>query len=192
MFIRFQHLRVTPSFNLLEEFYTCFQSSFYDDNFCKNKLCFAVNSGQSIFPMIFDFGIFFIDVDTPLNLRSTKFLFVFFKRWEYLTIHFRIAHRVTWILSCCLRCSFTFLSDAPSPYSCRARTICSGFILILLNPSSCTYHLPQAWQKNFCFEPESLCLNPFFTTLFEPHSSQTYIAITSQKLWNLPIYKDDV
>src|SRR3989338_11281554 len=76
MFIRFQHLRVTPSFNLLEEFYTCFQSSFYDDNFCKNKLCFAVNSGQSIFPMIFDFGIFFIDVDTPLNLRSTKFLFV--------------------------------------------------------------------------------------------------------------------
>src|SRR3989338_3933515 len=94
MFIRFQHLRVTPSFNLLEEFYTCFQSSFYDDNFCKNKLCFAVNSGQSIFPMIFDFGIFFIDVDTPLNLWSTKFLFVFFKRWEYLTIHFRIAHRV--------------------------------------------------------------------------------------------------
>ena len=131
--------------------------------------------------MIFYSGVLFIDMDAPFNLWSAKFLFVFFRRWEYLTTHFRIVHRDTLTLSCCLRCSRTFLSVAPSPYSCRARTICFGFILILLNPSSWTYHFLQSWQKNFCFEPEALCLIPFFATLCDPHSSQIIISITSPK-----------
>src|SRR3989344_6620843 len=131
--------------------------------------------------MVFDAGIFFIEVDTPLNRWSTKFLLVFFRRLAYFTNHFRIAHRVTFTLSCCLRCSLTFFNDAPSPYSCKARTMCSGFILIRLNTSSCTYHLPQEWQKYFCFEPEALCLIPFFATLFDPQSSHISIIITSRK-----------
>ncbi len=128
--------------------------------------------------MVFDAGIFFVEVDTPLNLRSTEFLLVFFRRWVYLISHFLIAQRVTLTLSCCSRCSLTFFRDAPSPYSCKARTICSGLTLIRLNPSSCTYHFLQAWQKNFCFEPEALCLIPFLTTLSDPQSSHN-IKITS-------------
>src|SRR3990167_8182769 len=130
--------------------------------------------------MIFYSSVFFIEMDTPLNLWNTEFLLVFFRRWVYFTTHFRIAHRVTFTLSCCLRCSLTFLSDAPSPYSCRARTICSGLILIRLNPSSWTYHSPQELQKYFCFEPEALCLIPFLTTLFDPHNSHFNIIITSK------------
>ena len=138
--------------------------------------------------MIFYPGVFFIEMDTPLNLWSAEFLLVFFKRREYLTTHFLIAHRVTLTSSCCLRCSFTFLSDAPSPYSCKARTMCSGFILILLNPSSCTYHFLQSWQKNFCFEPEALCLIPFLATLFELQSSHVNIIITSSKQRKMYFY----
>ena len=130
--------------------------------------------------------IFLVIMDAPLNRRSAESLLVFFKRREYLTIHFLIAHRVTLTLSCWIRCSFTFFRDAPSPYSCRARTMCFGFILILLNPSSCTNHFLQSWQKNFCFLPEALCLNPFLTTFFEPQSSQIPIYIT--KIINVRTY----
>src|SRR3989339_1741456 len=130
--------------------------------------------------MIFYSSVFFIEMDTPLKLWNTEFLLVFFRRWVYFTTHFLIAHREIFTLSCCLRCSLTFLSDAPSPYSCRARTICCGFILILLNPSSWIYHFLQSWQKNFCFEPEALCLIPFFATLCDPHNSQIIISITSR------------
>src|SRR3989338_2610735 len=129
--------------------------------------------------MIFYSSVFFIEMDTPLNLWNTEFLLVFFRRWVYFTTHFLIAHREIFTLSCCLRCSLTFLSDAPSPYSCKARTICLGSTLIRLNPSSCTYHLPQEWQKYFCFEPEALCRISFFTTLFDPHNSHNNILITS-------------
>ena len=132
--------------------------------------------------MVFYSSVFFIEVDTPFNLWSTEFLLVFFKRCEYLTTHFRIAQRVILTLSCCLRCSLTFFNDAPSPYSCKARTICSGFVLIRLNPSSCTYHLLHELQKNFCFEPEALCLIPFLATLFDPHSSHVNIKITSETI----------
>ena len=122
--------------------------------------------------MVFYPGIFLVKVDAPLNLRSTESLLVFFKRLEYLTIHFLIAHLVTLTPSCCAKCSFTFFKDAPSPYSCKARTICFEFTLILLNPSSWTNHLLQPLQKNFCFFPEALCLKPFLITLLEPQYSQ--------------------
>lgn len=128
--------------------------------------------------MIFYSRIFLVEMDTPLNLRSAKFLFVFFIRLGYFTTHFLIAHRETLIPSCWAKCSFTFFKDAPSPYSCNARATCFGFTLILLNPSSWTNHFSQSWQKNFCFLPEELYLNPFLTTFFDPQFSHTTINIT--------------